>query len=69
MSNHHQAGVQLAVQVQHQPIDLVRGAAIEITGRFIGEHAQRAGHQGPAHRRTLPFTTGKFPWLVLQTMP
>ena len=50
----HQAGAQLAIELEHQREHLLGVAAVEIAGGLVGQHQPRRGHQRARHRRALP---------------
>ena len=59
MGHDHQAGIELAVQLQHE-LEHVRCVhPVEIAGRLVGEHELRLGDQGASHRRALPLAAGE----------
>ena len=64
----HEARADLAIQFEHQRVDLRRVVLVEIAGRLVAEHAGRPRHQRARHRATLALAAGQFAGLVLQAM-
>ncbi len=53
MGHHHQTGLALAIQFQHEGKDLRRIDAIQIAGGLIRQHHGRLRHQRPGDRGAL----------------
>ena len=54
----HEAGLEFAVQFQHQLENLRRIAPVEDARGFIGQHQFRLGHQGSRHGGALALAAG-----------
>ena len=66
VSHHHQTSAQFTIEFKQKIVHGLGIAAVEIAGRFIGEHAQRVRHHGARHRHTLTFAAGQFSGLVFE---
>ena len=56
-------------QFEHQVEHGVGGAAVEVAGRLVGEHAGRMRDQRPRDRDALPFAARQFARPMLRPMP
>lgn len=55
MRDQHKSGALVSRQLHHQLKHLVRRAAVQVAGGFIGEHASRLRDQGACNRYPLAF--------------
>src|SRR5258706_6540426 len=63
-----QAGAKIAVELEHQRENSVRGLAIEVAGGFVGQHACRLSHERTRERHALPFPARELRRRVFEPM-
>ena len=69
MGDDDQAGTCLDIELEHESVDLLRGAPVQVARWLIGKHAPGPGHQGPRDGRALSLAAGQLPRFVIHTFP
>ena len=59
MGHDDETGAEFAIEFQHQFEHLCRVPAVEVAGRFVGQHQSRLSYEGASHRGALPFAAGE----------
>ena len=68
MRDHHEGRAALARELQHQREHRVGGAAVQVAGGLVGQHAGRVRHQGAGDRHALAFAAREFGRAVLHAV-